>query len=220
MHWLSCGNSSCPRRCPCCAGCCGSRQLQWQLIYLPSRLDNEAAALLPQLPSLTAIVHGLVECERFDWLRGLPNLTDVSLTHYSDAERRAASLVVGLRHCASVEILSLSNFADLTPAHLAELLPRLPRLRELGLYKLSIASLAFLTQPPLTSQLGSLVLNYCRRLPPAELRHAHSLRGLRSLELRLSLTAPLGDDELALLAPPSAALPRLEEFKFTPRSEW
>ena len=177
--------------------------------------------MLPQLPSLTQIEQG-TSCERFEWLRSLPNLTDVCLTSVGEeaAAGRADSLVAGLQSCAAIQILTLRQFRDLTPAHLAELLPRLPRLRELSLISVEIDSLAFLSQPPLTSRLSSLVLNYCRRLQPAELRHVHSLRGLRSLELRLSLTAPLDADGQRPYTPPSILLPQLRAFSYSPPEEF
>ena len=112
--------------------------LQWQQISLPRRLDDEAAALLPQLPSLTKI-NGYVACERFDWLRGLPNLTDICMSHDGKdlPAGRAAPLVAALLYCTKIEILLLADLPDLTATLLEELLPRLPRLRELLLDRLS-----------------------------------------------------------------------------------
>ena len=190
-------------------------QLQWQQISLPDWLDDEAAALLPQLPSLTALT-GAGRCARFDWLRGLPNLTNVSLSFLpvAGASEHAESLVAGLQHCTNIEILHLEYFADLTVAQLADLLPRLPRLRDLSLDELSIDSLSFLAQPPLTSQLSRLELWACRQLPPAELRHVHALRGLKTLELFMSFVAPLDDYCQSLYTPPSLLLPLLEEFTY------
>ena len=89
---------------------------------------------------------------------------------------------------------------------LTDLLPRLPRLRELRLSFLHIYSLAFLAQPPLTSQLADLRLWSCEGLPPAELRHIHALLGLEKLELCLiSFTVPLGMRDCALLTELRAA---------------
>ena len=98
--------------------------LQWLSIWLPDELDDETAALLPQLPSLTRI-NAMVGCERFDWLRGLPNLTEVDLafSEAAGAGGRAESLTAGLQSCKQIEILRLRYCADLTAAHLAELLP-------------------------------------------------------------------------------------------------
>ena len=187
--------------------------LQWQDVSLPYPLDDEAAALLPQLPSLTKIVE-YVRCERFDWLRGLPNLADVCLS--SDEEEppagRAALLVAALQCCTKIELLLLGDLPDLTATQLGELLSRLPRLRELLLDRLSIDSLSFVAQPPLTSQLRRLELWHCRWLPPAELRHVHSLRGLKTLKLFSAFAEPLDDDAQSLLKPPSAVMPLLEDF--------
>ena len=152
--------------------------LRWQEISLPIPLDDEFAALLPQLPSLTKIVDGWTTCSRFDWLCGLPNLTDVDLVfEVQAAAGRAESLVAGLQSCTNIESISLGN--HLTAAHLAELLPRLPRLRALSLHCLDIDSLAFLAQPPMISQLISLCLDHCQQLPLPELRHVHALRALQ-----------------------------------------
>jgi len=185
--------------------------LRWQQISLPFRLDDETATLLPQLPSLTRI-DGRSTCDRFDWLRGLPSLTDVHLSF--DRPMRAAALVAGLQSCAQLRLLSLSGCRELTAAQLTDLLPRLPRLRELRLSFLPIDSLAFLAQPPLTSQLADLYLWSCEGLPPGELRHVHALLGLEKLELCLSFTVPLGAHDCALLTPPSILLPQLKEFVY------
>jgi len=191
--------------------------LQWQQISLPGLLDDDAAALLPQLPSLTQIIHSWIDCERFDWLRGLPNLTDVTLSFGGPegaAVGRAAPLAVGLRSCSKIEKLALSNCSDLTTAQLAELLPRLLRLRDLRLSSLDIDSLSFLAQPPLTSRLRRLELSDCRQLPLSELRHAHSLCGLRQLELIRSFSEPMDSLSPLLYTPPSLLLPQLEQFEY------
>ena len=48
------------------------------VICFPFTPNHETATLLPQLPSLTQIDRWTT-CAQFDWLCGLPNLTDVSL---------------------------------------------------------------------------------------------------------------------------------------------
>ena len=189
--------------------------LQWQQISLPYPLDDDSGALLPQLPSLTKI-NDYVWCERFDWLGGLPNLTSAGLWLHKEAHRagRADSLVAGLQCCANIEKLTLNRFVDLTAAHLANLLPRLPRLRELWLENLLVDSLAFLSQPPMTRQLSKLWLTSCRRLPLAEVRHVHALCGLEDLMLSGSFDAPMDERSQSLLRPPSLLLPLLEEFSY------
>ena len=193
--------------------------LQWQQISLPtgSVLDDETAALLLQLPSLTAI-SGTACCDDFDWLRGLPNLTDVTLHgEWPWGADLVASLVAALQCCTDIEKLRFDWCYDLTAAHLAELLPRLPKLRELRLDRSSVDSLAFLAQPPITSRLSLLRLCCCGALPPAELRHVHGLRGLTHLTLSESFTAPLDSADLAQLTPPTILLPRLEKFEYQAR---
>jgi len=191
------------------------RDLQWQHVALPAGVDEETVALLPQLSSLTKIEEHLT-CQRFEWMNGLPNLMDISLwlDALPTAEGRAASLVAGLAHCAAVIKLALCGAADLTAAHFAELLPRLPRLRSLKLVKLRVDSLGFLSQDPLTSQLSSLVLSGCRRLPLSELSHVRTLRSLQHLALLESFTAPMDAHSLSLFKPPSAALPLLQAFRY------
>ena len=188
--------------------------LQWQQVSLPYPLDDEVAAVVPQLPSLTAVVHRRVVSERYDWLTQLPNLSTVDLRFFwlYGAAGRAESLVAGLRYCAKVEILELSDCSDVTAVQLAELIPQLLRLRELTLNKVRIDSLAYLAQPPLTSQLSRLKLFRCRRLPTDELRHVHGLRGLTHLTLHESFTAPLDAESRSQLTPPSPLLPALEAF--------
>jgi len=183
--------------------------LEWKQISLPFAVKDEAAALLPQLPSLTKI-HGATACMRFDWLRGLPNLTNVKLAFLGPGqEGRADSLVAGLQSCTNVEILSLRECPGLVAAHLTDLLPRLPRLRELVLIGFPIQSLAFIAQPPLTSQLVILELSHCRQLPLAELRRVFELRGLKKLWLNCSFSTPMDESCQALLTPPCALLPQL-----------
>ena len=89
--------------------------LQWQKISLPSPLDGETAALLPQLPSLTKLGRRTT-CLQFDWMRCLPSLTDVRLP-FADAEDPAGcteSLVAGLQCCTNIEFLKLDDCAELT----------------------------------------------------------------------------------------------------------
>jgi len=191
-------------------------QLQWHQISLPVPLDDEAAALLLQLPLRTSI-DAVAQCDHFDWLRGLPNLSFVSISLGAAPgdvrQLRVASMVAGLQHCTRIQTLILCN-PELTVAQLAELLPRLPQLRSLRLAGLAIDSLSFLAQPPLTNQLRSLSLMVCRRLPPAELHRMQALRALSALTVFHSFSAPLDQPSLALYWPPSAAMPQLEKFSY------
>ena len=76
-----------------------------------------------------------------------------------------------------------------------------------------------------SEEAGALALNwrgasrhtYC--LSAAELRHLHSLRGLRELEIESSFDEQMQADcdELTVLRPPSAALPLLRSFSFSSR---
>ena len=82
---------------------------------------------------------------------------------------------------------------------------------------IGIDSLCFLSQAPLTSQLTALRLLCCRQLPLSELRHVHSLFGLRELDIFRSFDEPMDPHcaALAALRPPSAALPLLRSFTYT-----
>ena len=123
--------------------------------------------------------------------------------------------MAGLR-CTKIEHLSLCCPGLLT-VQLADLLPRLPRLRALGLSELHIDSLtvSFLALQPMAQQHSSPSLVLCSQLPFAELRHVHALKGLQSLVIIRSFTAPLDVHSRWLLTPPSVALPRLADFEYT-----
>ena len=185
--------------------------LQWQQISFPNPVDDEFAALLPQLPSFTNL-HAIASCTHFEWLRGMANLRHVSL--WMDSADCGSSLAAGLECCSNIEILSLEECPDLTSAHLTDLLPRLPRLRSLELSHLSIDSLSFVAEPPLTDRLSSLCLENCAQLPLVELRHVHALRGLKTLRLHCSFTARMDDYSQSLYEPPSLLLPQLELFEY------
>jgi len=192
--------------------------LQWQRILVPYRMDDEAAFHLSQLPSLTEIDGVAVHCEIFEWLRRLPNLKRVEF-NFEKAEESTAlveSLVAGLACCTNIEFLSLISCPVLTAAQLADLLPRLPRLRELELFNLSVNSLAFLAQPPLTDQLRTLRVAFCVRLPLTELRHVRALLNLEGLSLEESFDEPMDSHSQSLFTPPSVLLPQLRSFVYNP----
>jgi hypothetical protein len=194
--------------------------LQWQEIALPRLLSDKAAALLPQLPSLTALGAPTVftTCSHFDFLRRLPNLVrvclDLQLREPSGAGR-IDSLMAALSCCRRIGLLSLIS-TEISAAHLSELLPRLPRLLIFRFGCPNISTLAFLAQPPMTDQLASLMLVECRRLPLTELRHVHALRGLKELRLNESFDEPMDTMHQMLHTPPSVLLPQLDVFKYTP----
>jgi hypothetical protein len=198
-------------------------ELQWQHLPLPWPLTDDDAALLPQLPSLTALSFSAESLSSFDFLHRLPNLASIScFCKFRPDSARAAlpdPLVAALSRCANVTQLRVEDCLELTAAELADLLPHLPRLQSLSLTDIGIDSLDFLAQPPMTGQLSSLTLSYCTRLPLAELRHLHELHGLRELSIDDSFNERVDPDCEALeaLRPPSAALPLLRSFTFLPR---
>jgi hypothetical protein len=189
--------------------------LQWQQIALPEQLDDEVAALLPQLPSLTSLDESsVVTCSHFDFLRRLPNLAEVYLDmREPSAAGRIESLMAALQCCGRIEELYLGS-TEITAAHLNELLPRLPQLRKLYLSEFNITTLAFLAQQPMTGQLTFFQLQNCKRLPLTELRHLHSLRALKELVLWRSLGAPMDALSHSLYTPPSTLMPQLEKFTY------
>jgi hypothetical protein len=190
--------------------------LQWQRLLPPLPLTDDDTALLPQLPSLTELKIDAEYLTNFDFLQRLPNLTSLDCRTDGTDPLLPERLVAGLRPCANITDLLLQNCHGLTAAHLAEILAHLSRLQSLKLWRLGVDSLSFLAQAPLSSQLSRLVLWSCRQLPVAELRHVHSLRGLRELQIRTSFEEIMDPecDALAVLRPPSAALPLLRSFAF------
>jgi hypothetical protein len=190
-------------------------QLQWREIRLPYPLDDEITALLPQLPSFTDLGDLWTSCTRFDWLRGLPNLTLPSLSPLEPLDADGThSLSAALQGCVKLESMYLSESAGLTQGQLVDLLPRLPLLRELFLCGPAFDSLAFLAQEPLAQRLTDLSLFGCSRLPLTELRHVHALSNLQVLNLWKPFSAPLDEATLLQYEPPSALMPQLRRFSY------
>lgn len=188
--------------------------LQWQQIQLRS-VDDESAALLPQLPSLTKLDHWF-SCTNFDWLQRLPNLTDLDIGFRGPTVAgRIESLVAALPACTAITNLALREALDLTSDHLKQMLPRLLQLKKLWLFDLRITSLAFLAQEPMKSQLMLLDLDGCKDVPLTELRHVHSLHKLQKLFLIQSFTTTMDAHCQSFYTPPSIVLPQLKSFIFT-----
>ena len=189
--------------------------LQWQKIIVPDPLSDEAAALLPQLPSLTSLVRPffISSCTRFDFLRQLPNLTHIFFMTNGPSVGRIESLVAELPRCSQIQVLELDS-KDLTAAHLNELLPRLPRMHTLFFRALIVETLAFLAQEPMANQLTFLQLANCKQLPLTELRHVHALKCLKTLYLSRSFDSPMDAHCQSLYTPPSLLLPRLDKFTY------
>lgn len=195
-------------------------KLQWEKFTIPlsTPLTDDGAALLPQLPSLTA-ADFWVSCARFDWFHLLPHITCVDLGfEFSEpvGDEWTDSLVSGLQRCVNIEILKLAHCPNFKSFHLTQLLPRLPRLQELSLINVPIDSLSFLDQQPVKLQLSSFRLIDCSLPPINDLRYLHALQGLRFLSIQSSMAAPLDEYTRWLLSPPSVALPMLHRFLYTP----
>jgi len=202
--------------------------LRWtRLQSLPERIDNDSVQSLISLSAtLTAI--NLYECSRlssFDFLRRLPQLTELRLDTCGTNAGVIASLLGGLQSCVRLEFLTL-RFMGLSSAQLAALLPRFPQLRKLAvmcggatppLDSLSCFSGAALAQSLACLSVGFLNLGDCQLRPAMavdELRHLLPLRRLRTLIVRdmfteAELSSPSNAPSIAPFTLPSLALPNL-----------
>ena len=178
-----------------------------------STVDPPLLEGLLRLPALTILDSMWIEPECWCGLGGLTQLhtlgisfpRDVTATQLSALE---ASLCA-LPHLSDLNVrLNSDSQSDAAPLQL-----RLPALRRLGLTEVRLPSLAFLQHSPL---LDELHVSYCSQMsaddtlrclqtfsPP--LRYVHFFRSVR-----------LSDDQAALLRPPSALLPALVDFWYTP----
>jgi hypothetical protein len=68
----------------------------------------------------------------------------------------------------------------------------------------------------MTGQLTKLLLSCCTELPLTELRHVHALKGLKSLDLSESFNESMDSHSQSLFTPPSALMPQLDKFEYTP----
>jgi len=197
-------------------------QLRWtRLQSLPERIDNDSVQSLISLSAtLTAI--NLYECSRlssFDFLRRLPQLTELRLDTCGTNAGVIASLLGGLQSCARLEFLAL-RMMGLSSAQLAALLPHLTRLRKLtvlcGGATPPLDTLSCFSGAALARSLVRLDIGCQQPMQPPmrvdELRHLLPLRRLRTLIVRKLFAAEALDPISPSVAPftvPSLGLPSL-----------
>lgn len=188
--------------------------LRWKTIaqvsHGPETMAADVKALAGLAPSLTTLslspAHGLAMLPQ---LRCLTHLNVVTRNHAPEAWTISADTILAEFECPSLTKLDLQ--APLTSKHLAELVPRMPLLKDLHLYGMKeLESLAFLSRcAAAQSCLTSLSISNCRHpsLHSSELVHLLGLKSLTDLWLSGSCLEPLDCLGVALFTPPSAAFP-------------
>ena len=188
--------------------------LQWQEIHMVRDIDDDVAAALSTLPTLTEL--DTVSCRNVSFLPALTRLRVLDL-HMNSAARLAADIAVALSRCSQLTKLSLTA-KDVTSQHLSQVLLHLPALRELALKHCSaLDSLSFLSEcTGLSQTLLSLWLHACDspNLHSTQLTHVLSLKCLTELGIDASFVEPLDEFAQHLFTPPSAALPSLVDFQY------
>lgn len=176
----------------------------------PRGVDDQGAALLLHMPSLTQLQFSAGALSSLSFLSSLPHLATVSLTFNSLDLGQAPSLK-GLVPLAAIHQLFLKNATGIGGAdvdilaYFTQLLECAPQLRSLMLINFTLASL-----PPLPRSLVELSLYQCD-VPFASA--AKSVWPLQQLEsLSLALNTALTADERASMTVPCARLPNLREF--------
>jgi hypothetical protein len=191
--------------------------LQWKNVGDEFRLDDECAALLLLLPSLTKL-GGVFEADPA-FLQQLPNLEELELNLiYARSAPAPQLLLTALQGCSKLTSLFLSS-CRFTSEQMCALLPSLPALRHLTLHIVNIVdlleSLRCFSSGPITRTLTKLTLVDCRHpaLHLTELEHVHALTELRSLDIRSSFVEPLdAAAQEQYLRRPSRILPKLSTF--------
>ena len=195
--------------------------IQLKSVGIIRRVGSAHAASLARLPNLTFLSGGLMleDASFIGSLRKL-QIVDLRCEPQVDVQR----LMAALAQCSDISSLTLSH-PQLGAAHLATLLPHLPRLDELRFVDCpELRSLSFLSSTPhLTSILSKFVLVNCVSLPPSELVYVQQLGSLEELTLHRSFTSPLDAFTLAAFAPDQPLMrlranPKLRKFDSTPPS--
>ena len=155
--------------------------LQWQAIRPVNRIDDELAAALSTLPTLTEL--DAWDCGSVAFLPSFSRLRRLQL-YMHPTVRLAADISAGLACCSQLTELSLlAN--DVTSQHLSQALPHLPELCSLEVMCCSsLVSLSFLSEcGHLSHSLQSLCL--CGSYPPVahstEFQHILTLKSLTHL---------------------------------------
>ena len=191
--------------------------LAWTELWCLENVDADSAAALGTLPGLLTLDMPW-NCRDVSFLPALSQLQTLHLLLSDDPWAVTGDAVVeAISSC--VRLTSVALMAPVTSKHLSALLPRLPLLHtlSLGWCSASLESLRFLSDAPsLQRTLRSFVLKGQRAMCASEVRHVLGLKNLAKLELEDSFSEPLDGLTRHMLKPPSALLPKLTEFEYTP----
>ena len=182
--------------------------LRWQEVHTVQPVDAIASAALSTLPSLQDLTAW--RCTDIGFLAHLVQLHTLNLFLEPSpwpATITADALIDGLSSCSQLTDLVLT--APFNCKHLCVLLPRLPLLTALWLWRMcELESLECLSSGPLVHRLRSLRLFGCNHasLHSIELLHLHELHALEELSKMV----------LGLFTPPSKLIPTLKKFEYTP----
>ena len=201
--------------------------LQWQSLGR-APLKIEHCALLPTLlPSVTELNFRMDSTTHVSFLTQLPNLRELQIEHTFARLGRSLPLErlpPALQSCTGLTKLTLKSLV-VSAAHMSELIPRLPNLRELTLESMNhIDSLRFLSRGPITHtlthlSLSSLVESW--KLHTTELQHVYALKELRWLVIDQSFAEPLDPELLRTLSSPHCPLlPKLTHFSTRIAMHW
>ena len=164
--------------------------LQWQRIHRVRSLDDDTAAALSTLPTLTELATD--RCRSVAFLPALTCLRSLQLGMDPDVDV-AEGIALGLPYCTQLTDLSLRGAHDVTSRHLSQALSHLPALRVLSLMCCSaLESLSFLSEcSHLAHSLRSLKLYGSKRVPSTELTHVLTLKSLTHLTICEFFVDPL-----------------------------
>ncbi len=200
--------------------------LRWtNLPYDCSMIDDAVASLLPAaLPHVTEVAMGSLNetspLSSFAFLSQMPALHSLTLV-WDEYESESALLYDNLLAKMNRPLLQLLKFhldsSKLNSAELKALLSLMPQLQRLGLCGMqNLDSLSCLM--PVKSTLQSLYMNKCQhpQLIATELVQLGHLKQLTELSLYSSFTDSAESMVRALFTPPSALLPNLTHFIYSP----
>jgi hypothetical protein len=197
----------------------------------PLLLSAELTALLPRLPSLTALCVAVADSSclagvsRVSTLRSL----EVRIGELPDpAQDGMVRLARAIRACHGLRKLALAAGPDVRDTDgmmmssplLASCLAGLPELHTLQLTDMKISSLAFLSRGSLPRTLTRLSLESLNpRMLPEELVHVFQLKALQHLTLRSVCSEAIPEQTQRQLRPPSTKLLALRRSYISAASE-
>ena len=173
--------------------------------------DERTGELLLRLPLTKLDLLYRQDTAHVDFLSQLQQLTSLTL----DCWKRegwfipADALLASLVRCICITELDLK--CGFTSAQWSALFAKLTNLKKLTIRRGEVETLQCFATGPITQSLDELSLESLN-LPPFEVVHLYSLRGLRTLHLDDCFSPPLGDAMLDSLSPPSSFLPALTEL--------